>query len=538
MREIPKITAARPNLIDRLVIAIDPAAGLKRMHARTMLDAAGGYSGGRKNRRPTKLWRPLGNSADADVLPDLPDLRSRTRDLERNAPLAAGAIATTVTNVAADGLELQASIDNEVLGITPERADEMEREQEREWQVFCKTADFTRVQHLDEMAPMAFRAVLQSGDAFAVRRYRKDAGDVYGTKIQLLEADRVSNPDRGGDTDTLSAGVEFNGDGVPVAYHVSDRHPGNLRAPVLKWDRVSARTDRGLRTVIHLYDRVRPELSRGIPYLSPVIEHLKQLADYSDAEISAAVVSAMYTGFIKSDLPEGTGDAPVGETDAALATNELKLGNGALISLAPGEDFTFANPTRPNANFDPFFQAFCRQIGVALELPFELLIKHFTASYSASRAALEMAWQFFRKKRKWLARNFYDEIYGWMLDEAVASGRLVRPGYFEDPLIRAAYLGAEWIGPQRASLNPKQESDADTQDVEQGFKTIEQVCAERTGGEFEKKNAQRGKETKMRKAAGLDSPPPARSVPPPPVAAEDDSDDDTETPPSRRSAAK
>lgn len=539
MREIPKISGARPNLLDRVVMALDPAAGLKRLHARTMLDAAGGYSGGRKNRRPTKLWRPLGNSADADVLPDLQDLRSRTRDLERNAPLAAGAIATTVTNVAADGLELQASIDNEALGITSERADEMEREQEREWQVFCKSADFTRVQHLDEMAPMALRAVLQSGDTFAVRRYRKDAGDVYGTKVMLLEADRVSNPDRGADTDTLSAGVEFNGDGVPVAYHVSDRHPGNLRTAQLKWEKIPARTDRGLRTVIHLYDRVRPELSRGIPYLSPVIEHLKQLADYSDAEISAAVVSAMYTGFIKTDLPEDA-DPPVGETDSALNSNELKLGNGALISLAPGEDFTFANPTRPNANFDPFFQAFCRQIGVALELPFELLIKHFTASYSASRAALEMAWQFFRKKRNWLARNFYAEIYGWMMDEAVASGRLDRPGYFEDPVIRAAYLGAEWIGPQRASLNPKQESDADTQDVEQGFKTIEQVCAERTGGEFEKKNAQRAKETRMRKADGLDKPPPARTSgqasPPAADATDDDSDDDTETP--RRSAAK
>lgn len=533
MREIPKISGVKPNLLDRAIMALDPERGLKRMHARTVMAAAGGYNGGRKDRRPTKLWRPLGNSADADVLPDLADLRGRTRDLERNAPLAAGAIATTVTNVAADGLELQAAVDNEALGISPERADEMEREQEREWQVFCKTADFTRVQHLDEMAPMALRAVLQSGDAFAVRKYRKDPGDVYGTKVMLLEADRVSNPDCGADTDTLSAGVEFNGDGVPLAYHVSDRHPGSLRTAQLKWTKVPARSDRGLRTVIHLYDRVRPELSRGLPYLAPVIEHLKQLADYSDAEITAAVVSAMYTGFITSEAPDpdGGGNVVVGQTDTALQNDEIKLGAGALHTLNPGEKFEFANPTRPNANFDPFFQAFCRQIGVALELPFELLIKHFTASYSASRAALEMAWQFFRKKRNWLARNFYAEIYGWMMDEAVASGRLDRPGYFEDPVIRAAYLGAEWIGPQRASLNPKQESDADTQDVEQGFKTIEQVCAERTGGEFEKKNAQRAKETRLRKEGGLDAPPKPRQGAPAPAdeGAGDDSDADTET---------
>lgn len=532
MREIKQLAAVQPSLLDRVITAVSPESGLKRMRARTMLAVAGSYSGGRKERRPTKLWRPPGTSADADVLPDLPDLRARSRDLERNAPLATGAIATTVTNVAADGLQLQACIDDEALGIAPERADEMEREQEREWAAFCKTADFTRVQHLDEQAPMALRAVLQSGDTFIIRRFRKDAGAVYGTKLLIIEADRVSNPDRGPDTDTLASGVEFDRDGVPLAYHVSDRHPGAIRVGKLTWQRVPARTDAGLKTVIHLYDRLRPELSRGVPYLAPVIEHLKQLADYSDAEISAAVVSAMFTGFIKSDAPEDQ-QPIVGETDTALNANELKLGNGALIGLAPGEDVTFANPARPNANFDPFFQAFCRQIGVALELPFELLIKHFTASYSASRAALEMAWQFFRKKRNWLARNFYDEVYGWMMDEAVASGRLDRPGYFEDPVIRAAYLGAEWIGPQRASLNPKQESDADKQDVEEGFKTVEQVCMERTGGEFEKKNAQRAKEVQMRKEAGVIPPPPATGQPPQPQAPDTSSGSDAEDQPQR-----
>jgi hypothetical protein len=47
-----------------------------------------------------------------------------------------------------------------------------------------------------------------------------------------------------------------------------------------------------------------------------------------------------------------------------------------------------ANPGRPNAQFDPFVTAIVRQIGVALELPYEILIKHFTSTYSAARAAI------------------------------------------------------------------------------------------------------------------------------------------------------
>lgn len=527
MREVKTARTVQPTLLDRVIGAFDPERGLKRLRARTMLALAGGpgggYKGGRRDRRAMKLWRPDGGSADADVLPDLPDLRARTRDLERNAPLAAGAIATTVTNVAADGLCLQASIDHEALGITAERADEMEREQEREWRLFCRTADFTRVQHLDEMAPLALRATLQSGDCFVVRRYRKDAGDIYGTKIMLLEADRCSNENRAADSDDLVAGVKFNPDGAPIAYQFSDRHPGALRQQQLTWKTIPARTDKGLRAVVHLYDRVRPELSRGVPYLAPVVEHFKQLSDYADAELSAAVVSALFTGFVKSDADDSENPI-VGETSEQIDDNELKLGTGALVSLNPGESIEFANPMRPNEKFDPFVQAFCRQIGVALELPYEILIKHFTASYSASRAALEMAWQFFRKKRGWLARNFYAEVYGWMMDEAVASGRLDRPGYFEDPVLRLAYLGADWIGPQRASLMPKQESDADKQDVAEGFKTIEQVCMERTGGEFEQKHKQREKEKRLRVEAGLEAAAGAAPGAPQAAAAQDPAD--------------
>lgn len=510
-----RIRIAAPNLVDRVVGWFAPGTAVSRLAQRTMLEsmtAQGGYNGGRRERRPTKNWRPPQGSADADQLPDLPDLRSRSRELARNTPIATGALATTSTNVVGDGLQLQASIDHEALGITPEQADMHEREQEREWQLFCKTCDFSRVQCFDEIQQLTYGSGKESGDAIIVRRYRRDAGDVYGTKLQLLEADRLSNPNRAADTDRITGGVETDGDGVPVAYHISDRHPGALRGTALKWERVPARTRDGKPVVLHVYRRLRPEQTRGVPYLAPVIEHLKQLGDYSDAEVTAAVISAMVT--LAIETPNDTQDAPIiGETDSALNDNEVKLGNGAVISLAPGEKPHMLNPGRPNANFDPFVNAFCTFIGVALELPKELLVKHFTASYSASRAALEMAWLFFRRERSWFAYRFCQEVYEWMMEEAVASGRLNRPGFFSDPVVRQAWLGAEWVGPARASLNPYQEAQADSLDIETGVKTREQVCLERTGGEVEKKTAQLGKEKRLRDEAGLKPPAPPASGP-------------------------
>lgn len=123
-----------------------------------------------------------------------PDLRSRSRDLARNAPIATGAINTTVANVIGEGLRLQSAIDYETLGLTEDQADAWERAAEREWRLWCKRADFSGVQSFGELQALAFRSMLESGDCFAVRRYRQDAGGTYGTKVQLLEADRISNP--------------------------------------------------------------------------------------------------------------------------------------------------------------------------------------------------------------------------------------------------------------------------------------------------------------------------------------------------------
>lgn len=546
IREFQMHAAGSQTALDRVISWLSPERGAQRLRARMQLTAAtgeGGYKAGRKDRRPTRYWRPNESSADADSLPDLPDLRARARDLARNAPIATGAIATGVTNVVGDGLQLQAQIDHVVLGITEEQADAFEREQEREWAMFCKTADFSRVQSFDELQALVYRATQESGDVVVIRRFRKDGGDLYGTKLQVLEADRVSNPNRASDTETLAGGIEVDRDGVPQRLHFSDKHPGAIRVGALKWSSVPYRTPEGVPIVLHLYDRLRPEQTRGIPYLAPVIEHLKQLSDYSDAEVTAAVVAAMFTVFVTSKADESE-TAVVGETQASepsLASNERKMSPGAIIGIGEGEDVKFANPGRPNAQFDPFTQAFLRQIGVALELPFELLIKHFTASYSASRAALEMAYQFFRRRRSWLAWRFNQVVYEWFMEEAVASGRLNRPGYFEDPILRAAYLGAEWNGWQRPSINPKSEAEADEIDLRNHVVTREEICMRRTGGEAEKKIAQLRKESVLLQAAGLSPSPQQQAGIGELGKGEDDddgsSDDDTETPQNRRGFA-
>ena len=129
-------------------------------------------------------------------------------------------------------------------------------------------------------------------------------------------------------------------------------------------------------------------------------------------------------------------------------------------------------------------EAICQQIGAALEIPYELLVKRFTSSYTASRGALEEAWKMFRMYRTWLATDFCQPIYEEWLSEAVAKGRISAPGFFSDPLRRKAYCRAQWNGPARGLLNPVQEVNAAATRVENGFSTRSNETMEMAGGDF------------------------------------------------------
>ena len=506
------------TLADRLVEWANPTAGAQRLQSRIAMESAtGSYNGGKKDRRPLRNFRPRQTSANEAISADLPDLRARSRDLVRNVPVATGAIETVTTSVVGDGLVLKASVDRDVLGLSPDAADAWQKQAEREFAVWADRPDFTSRLNFDEMQALALRSVLESGDLLVVRRRRFDLGDTYGLKLQFVEADRLSNPNGKSNSSSLVDGVELDPDGRPVAYHISTRHPDDIAASQRSWKRYEIFSNTtGNPLILHLYRQLRVDQARGVPYLAPVIEAIKQVGQYSEAEITAAVVSAMFTVFIETPNPEDENGNPIigasGEGTSADEKTEVQLGNGAIQPLLPGEKANIPDPARPNPNFDGFVMAMSRHIGVALELPVELLLKSFQSSYSASRASLEMAWQMFRTRRTWLAWKFCQPVYEWVITEAVASGRLAAPGFFSDPIVRAAWLGSDWIGPARIQLDPQKEASADLIDLGMGTKTRAQIIMERTGGSFEQKHEQLVREQRMRDADGLVTPANASSA--------------------------
>jgi len=527
-----KLIIPKPNLIDRIVEYVNPVAARKRLAARAAMAYAEGYAGASVTRRSLSGWFTIPRDADGDVLPYQGKLRERSRDLIRNAPVATGAIGLVVSNTVGQGLKLQARIDRDYLKIDDATAEAWESEVEREWALWAETqeCDCARTLQFDGIQTLALRQVLENGDAFfLMTRFKRPPG-MYLLKLQAIEGDRVTNPDYKSNSGTLSGGVEKDSYGAPIAYHVLQQHPYAMVSNVsaAKWDRLEAfNAKTGLRNMLHLYNVLRPGQTRGVPYLSPVIECLKQLDRYTDAELMAAVVAGMFTVFVKTESGMGMPSwNPADEVGAATDDEDYKLGNGAIVGLAPNEDISTANPGRPNSQFDVFVQSILRQIGMALEIPYEVLIRHFSSSYSASRAALLESWRFFRTRRAWLVKNFCQPVYENWLTEAVAFGRVSAPGFFNDPKIRAAYCGSIWIGDAPGQIDPMKEVNAAEKRLNLGISTLDEETVLLTGGDFEKNLPRIRKERGLLADLGLWQP--TLPAPDPSQPVEDPEDDEEE----------
>jgi len=288
------IAKVEPNWLDKLVTIVSPATGAARMRARTMLAVYGSYTGARADRRATASWFPFRGSADSDTLYDLLMLRSRSRDLIRNAPIATGAINTVCANAVGTGLAVQPTPDMTILKWDEAKASEWASTVEHEFAMWAesKDCDVTRTQNFYQMQDLVLRSTLESGDTFSLLPMRQIGASPYKTAVQVIEADRVMSPyghvdgmpiDNPKTGNQVWAGVEVDAYGAPVAYLIYHKHPGSPDFMAgykdnSLYDRVLAfGAKTGRRNVVHLFDRKRPDQKRGVPYLAPVIETIKQL---------------------------------------------------------------------------------------------------------------------------------------------------------------------------------------------------------------------------------------------------------------------
>lgn len=466
-----------------------------------------GDAGASRQRRALKGFKAISGSPREDIDFNNLTLRQRARMLYMAAPMATSAIKTNRTNVIGPGLTLAARVDREILKMTPEQADAWQRSTEKEFALWAENrhaVDALGLNDFYELQQLALMAWLLSGDVFCLfKAGKKTAANPYELCLHLIEADRIStptpwaiktgtqtegiNPDNKND---IHDGVEVDETGRVVAYHIRNTYPYEITRKIAEWTRIEAvGQTTGLANILQIMEAERPDQYRGVTILAQIIEPLLQVRRYTETELTAAVIESCFAGFIKTAARPD--EMPINETgpkDPQEPSNpdEFNFGPGEFNVLQPGEDIAFTDPKRPANGFQNFVRAIAEQVGAALEIPADLLLKAFNASYSASRGALLEAWKAFRMRREWFAKDFCKPVYEAWLAEAVAIGRVKAPGFFSDPLLRRAYSGSEWIGPSQGQLDPGKEIAAEVQAVAHGFSTHAQSTARLNGGDWRK----------------------------------------------------
>lgn len=492
-----------------------------------------GYSNGGASRQSGVLkgWEPIRSSAKSDINAHLNILRSRAGDQAINTPIGAAAINTSNTHVIGAGLKAFPRIKYKLLGLTAEKARAWNKMVTEEFELWAssKMCDICRRNNFYDLQSILYSSYLIDGDSFALfRRKKSDNNMPYTLRLQALEASRVSNP-LGQDyygvlgpyavemtapssKNRIISGVEIDADGAVVAYWVSNKVPYDEVdiGKCAEWQRVTAFGGRtGRANILQICHDERPEQYRGVPYLAPVLETLKQVSRYTTAELTAAIIKSFFAlffvstptgGSIDAILPTGAGDDQRPVVDAS----EYGLAPGTMNALPKGVDVKSIDASRSMSTFDAFSTQLIKQIAAAIEQPYEVLIKNFTSSYSASRAALLQAWEQYRLRRIWFARDFCQPVYEVWLEEAIAIGRVQAPGFFDDPLIRKAWCNADWYGPTMAILDPIKDIKGSALRTTYGLSTHEREAAEMTGTDLEENIEQLALEQQMIKKAGLE----------------------------------
>lgn len=487
-------------------------------------------------------WVVNGGAAEDDIDEYGSTLRQRSRDLFDGGGLARSGPTTLTTSVVGWGIQPKPKIDGDFLGMSEELREETERNILREFKLWAENTfcDAERRKNFYELQQLAFLSMLVSGDVFALFGMKPNNRTPYQTTIRLLEADRISTPDSSGDSEIKNLdgggriidGVEIDREGAVVKYHVASHHPlaGSITEQIT-WQPIDAYgRDTGAPNILHIMVAERPEQRRGVPFVAAEIELLKQFDRYLKSELTANLVASMFSVFLESTEDDGiSGLEDVVNADDKVTDDEYhyELGPGVVLDLPFGKKVHEVNPTRNNSTFDKYVGAMETVIGSSMEIPKEVLVKKYESNYTAARAALLDFWRTVRVYRTRFNAAFNQPIYEAFLSEAVATGRIEAPGFFDDPAIRQAWCGCSWMGASMGHVDPLKEVNAAAMRIANNITTQEQEASEYNGNDWAANVRQRRRELEALQefAALLQS---GGETPPPPDDEDEDEDEEEE----------
>jgi lambda family phage portal protein len=472
-------------------------------------------------------WSPMLWSPDGEINMYRDRIVSRVRDLVRNDGWASGAVTRILDNAIGCIMRPVPKPDYQALAAysglsTFDHAWAKEYATAvnagwRDWAVTNpgKYCDVTRNQTFTQMMRVAFRHKLIDGDALAVMHWlpeRVGRGRArYATAVQLVDPDRLSNPQLRFDQQALRGGVEIDQYGAAIAYHIRKAHAGDWFSAVesVTWERVPRETGWGRPVVVHDYDFDRAGQHRGgAGIFAPVMQRLKMLVKYDGVELDAAIINAIFAAYVESPFDhelvqealDGGDKLGFYQDQRAEFHNENKMmiGSSRVPILFPGEKVNSVVANRPSVNFGAFEGAVLRNVASGLGLSAQQVSNDWSdVNYSSARGALLEAWKTLARRRVDFAEAFAMPIRIAWLEEAHSVDDLPLPAGAPDFMeCRGAYARCRWMGPARGWIDPVKEKQGAILGMDAALTTLEDECAEQ-GLDYEEVLEQRAYEISL-----------------------------------------
>lgn len=504
------------RIADWFVASVSPNAGVRRAHARKVLR---GFYGAESNRL-TAQSNPRNRSADAESQGPFgaDSLRAWSRQLVRDNAYAWGVVDTIVTNVVGCGIGMQSAVraEDEDNPDNVLAADLLNDRRDKIWSEWCEVCDINGQLSFDEIQSLAWKEIVEAGEVLIhyinVPKKHNGIHRPVPLAIEVIEADRIAveydtvrmNRDSG---NQIIRGVEMDDKGRPVAYWVYPEHPQGVtfttrQEPV----RLPAAN------VEHLFRRERIGQSRGCSWFAPVLSVLRDLGTYVDNELQASAVASCFVAAIKTEGGYLDLGNPPTTTAGTVDEDSNRYGYiqpGMFTQLRTGEDITFGNPGRPNAQAEPWLNLMLRGIAVGTGLSYETVSRDYSqTNYSSNRASQQEDRRRFRRWQRMSINHLNLPTWDRFCDAAARDGNESFPTASELLEDRREFAAVEPMPPTWEWVDPVAEQQSSQNAIDSWQASYEDEMGAQ-GKNYRRVFRKRAKEEALKKRLrtryGLDS---------------------------------
>ncbi len=346
---------------------------------------------------------------------------------------------------------------------------------------------------LIDVLQMLVETAAKDGEIIVRKIKGKAAGNDFGFAVQLIEADHLDENYNSTNTtgNKIRQSIEYNAFNRPVAYHILNKHPGDLTVigdGSTRYERFPANE------IEHLYRMDRPAQSRGVPWAVSAMWRLNMLGGYEEAEVTAARTAAGKMGFFKTQ--DGAEYSGSDQDDNGGIITDAEA--GAFELLPEGIDFVGWDPQHPASAFPDFVKAMLRGAASGMGVSYNSLANDLQGvNFSSIRQGALEERELWKMLQTWLTEHFLTPIFEEWLLMAMTTQKIPLPvdkfEKFNKPLWRPRGWG--WV-------DPLKEVKSNIEAVNAGFMSAQDVASE-NGQDIEEVYAQLARESAMREKHGV-----------------------------------